>query len=202
MLKLRAEEAAMLGYANYAEVSLVPKMAESTVAGGGLPARTGGQGTPLRRTRRRRTARIRAHRTGHGQAGKLGSGLGLGKTQARALRFLRRGSEAVLPRAEGDGRPVPRRSRSLFGGRNRARLGADLASGRALLSHRPRRQDWSASSTSTSMPARPSAAAPGWTTPSAGAAPTPASRRRSPTCAATSRRRSAASPPPSATTTC
>jgi oligopeptidase A len=30
ILKLRAEEAAMLGYANYAEVSLVPKMAEST----------------------------------------------------------------------------------------------------------------------------------------------------------------------------
>jgi oligopeptidase A len=31
MLKLRAEEAAMLGYPNYAEVSLVPKMADSTV---------------------------------------------------------------------------------------------------------------------------------------------------------------------------
>jgi oligopeptidase A len=31
MLQLRAEEAAMLGYPNYAEVSLVPKMAESTV---------------------------------------------------------------------------------------------------------------------------------------------------------------------------
>ena len=30
ILELRAEEAAMLGYANYAEVSLVPKMAEST----------------------------------------------------------------------------------------------------------------------------------------------------------------------------
>jgi len=31
MLKLRAEEAAMLGYANFAEVSLVPKMANSAV---------------------------------------------------------------------------------------------------------------------------------------------------------------------------
>ncbi len=31
MLRLRAEEAAMLGYPNYAEVSLVPKMADSTV---------------------------------------------------------------------------------------------------------------------------------------------------------------------------
>ena len=32
ILRLRAEEAAMLGYANYAEVSLVPKMAESTAS--------------------------------------------------------------------------------------------------------------------------------------------------------------------------
>ena len=70
---------------------------------------------------------------------------------------------------------------TLYGLTHRAGQRAGLARGRALLRH-PRRStaSWSASSTSTSTRARPSAAAPGWTTPSRAGARTAASRRRSP----------------------
>ena len=47
MLKLRAEEAAMLGYPNFAEVSLVPKMADSTAQVAGFLRELAAKATPF-----------------------------------------------------------------------------------------------------------------------------------------------------------
>ena len=47
LLQLRAEEAAMLGYANYGEVSLVPKMAESTTQVAGFLRELAAKATPF-----------------------------------------------------------------------------------------------------------------------------------------------------------
>jgi hypothetical protein len=69
-------------------------------------------------------------RTRHGPNWKaLGPGLGLGKAQAAALQLFRRGSEAVLPRAQGAGRAVPRHRVAVRGqaaSRHRAGLASDV----------------------------------------------------------------------------
>ncbi len=59
ILALRQEEARLLGYTNFGEVSVVPKMAESPDRGDALLARPGPPCAPLRRERRGRSARLR-----------------------------------------------------------------------------------------------------------------------------------------------
>ena len=58
ILALRQEEAKLLGYINFGEVSVVPKMAESPEQVVALPARPGAEGPPLRRAGRGRSARL------------------------------------------------------------------------------------------------------------------------------------------------
>ena len=62
LLQLRAEEAAMLGYRNFAEVSLVPKMAESPEQVLGFLREMARKARPLRKGRRR-AAQFRPRRT-------------------------------------------------------------------------------------------------------------------------------------------
>ena len=59
ILMLRAEEAQMLGFANFAELSLATKMATTPRAGNGFPARIGAARAAFCRTRSDRIARIR-----------------------------------------------------------------------------------------------------------------------------------------------
>ena len=59
LLALRQEEAQLLGYRNFAEVSLVPKMAESPEQVHRVPARPRAPRAPVRRARPRRAARLR-----------------------------------------------------------------------------------------------------------------------------------------------
>ena len=115
----------------------------------------------------RRTARLRRRRTRPGKTSSLGCRLRFRKAAAGALRLLRTGSEAVFHRTQGAGRPVQghrepvqRQGRARTPRRSGTRTCASTAWKR-------RPAIWSASSTSTSTPARPSAAAPGWTKPRA-----------------------------------
>ncbi len=60
ILELRREEARLLGYANFAELSLVPKMAQTPAERARVPARSRARATPVRRARLRRARRVRA----------------------------------------------------------------------------------------------------------------------------------------------
>jgi oligopeptidase A len=199
ILALRAEEARMLGYRSYAEVSLVPKMADTPEQVLGFLRELAVKAKPFAE---RDLAELRAfasERTGPHPPRTLGRGLRLGEAARRQLRLLRTGSEGILPRAQGARRPHQGRRKALPG-QHQARHGPvwhpDVRFFRIERAGR-----WSASSTSTSTPATPSAAAPGWTTPSPAGAHGRASRPRWPTWCATSPARWAASRPPSPTTT-
>ena len=162
--------------------------------GGAVPARTGRQGAALCRARPGRPACLRGRPAGHRRSATLGLELRRRKAQGGALRLQRAGGQAVLHRAQGDGRTVQDR-RDAVRSQHPARQRAGVASGRRVLPHRARRPNWSASSISTPRRAPPSAVAPGWTTCArAGCARTTAAcRRRSRTWCATSPRASTAS---------
>ncbi len=59
LLSLRQEHARLLGYASFAEVSLVPKMADQPVGSARLPARPRAPRPAVRRARRARSPRVR-----------------------------------------------------------------------------------------------------------------------------------------------
>ena len=196
ILALRQEEAQLLGYRNFGEVSVVPKMAESPeqvisfLRDLGAP-RAG----PTPRSDLADLRAFAAERAGPRRPAGLGLGLHRREAQGSALCLQRAGGQAVLHRAQGAGRPVQDRRDAVRGGASAAtRRRCGIPSVR-VLPHRARRPDWSASSTSTRRRAPASAAAPGWTTCApAGCAPTTARcRRRSPTWSATSPRASTAS---------
>jgi oligopeptidase A len=75
ILKLRDEEAKLLGYKNFAEVSLVSKMAQTPDRGDRLPAGSGQTRTPVCGKGSGGTAQLRAKRTGPRQTGSLGRDL-------------------------------------------------------------------------------------------------------------------------------
>ena len=68
ILKLRKEDAALLGYPSFAEVSLVPKMAQTPKQVIDFLRRPGRPRAPLRRARPGRIAAVLHGRTGHRQA--------------------------------------------------------------------------------------------------------------------------------------
>ena len=110
------------------------------------------QGPPLRRARPRRPARIRGRQTRHRRSAALGLELHRRKAEGGALCLQRAGGQAVLHRAQGDGRPVQDR-RDAVRGEHPARQRAGLAPERRGLPHRSARAPRSASSTSTRRPA-------------------------------------------------
>ena len=139
LLELRHEEALLLGFRSYAELSLVPKMAQS-------PA----QVTDFLRDLARR-ARASAERDLAELREFARDELGLPELNAwdmpfaseklkeKALRLQRTGGEAVLHRTQGARRPVSHH-RDAVRGQHPARHGAGLAPQRALLSHRARQR--------------------------------------------------------------
>jgi oligopeptidase A len=166
LLKLRDEEAKLLDYRNFAEVSLVPKMAESP-ARDRVPGRPGAPRPSVRRERPGRAARLRQGRAGHRRHAGLGRGLRLGKAARAALCLLGPGSEGILPRAEGRRRPVQAGAEPVLG---------EIKPDTAPVWHPDVRStassataSWSASSTSTCTRAPARARAPGWTTRAAAA---------------------------------
>ena len=121
----------LLGYRDYAEVSLVPKMAESPSQVLAFLDDLARRARPFAE-RTGRADRVRARRAGPRRARSLGRRLRLREAARQALRVLRPGSEAVLPEDEvlaGLFRVVE----TLYGVKIVAGEGAGLASGRALL---------------------------------------------------------------------
>jgi oligopeptidase A len=202
ILALRAEEARMLGYRNFAEVSLVPKMADTPAEQVlGFLRDLGRQGQALRRARPGRTAAFAKASSGLDTLEPWDVAYASEKLRDPALRLLRAGGEAVLPRAQGARRPV-RRDRKLYGVDilpDRRRSGTPTCASSASSADGERRTRRPV----LPRPARaraPSAAAPGWTKRTR-RRNTCGMRRRWPTWCATSPARSAANPPPSPTTT-
>ena len=159
--KLRAEEAELLGYANYAEVSLVAKMADSTAQVAGFLRELAAKARPFAE---RDVAELREFARAE---------LGMAKLEswdlAWAAEKLKQARYAFSDEEVKQYFPEPkvlaglfRVVEALFGVRIEADTRAGLASGRALLPHRRATASWSASSSSTSTRATPSAAAPGW----------------------------------------
>jgi hypothetical protein len=158
LLALRQEEAALLGYANFGEVSLVPKMADS-------PAQVialrdlAGKARPLPKA----MPTCAPSRPAVGwPTRRPGTGLRRRKAQGSALRLQRAGGQAVLPAAQGAGGPVQDRRDPVRG--QHPRHASVWHPSVRVLPHRARRASWWASSTSTRWRAPASAAAPGWTT--------------------------------------
>ena len=125
----------MLGYANFAEVSLVPKMAETPAQVLAFLRELAAKAKPFAAEGHGRAAGLRPGRTGHRRLSAVGCGLRFREAAAGALRLLGTGSEAVLHRAQG-------RRRAVQGHREpvqcpgQAGQRAGLARGRALLPHR------------------------------------------------------------------
>ena len=129
----------MLGYANFAEVSLVAKMAENPPQVAQFLRDMAARARPFAQ---RDVAELREFAKAELGLDTLESwdiALRLRKAAAEALFVLRAGGEAVLPRAQGAGRPVPC-GRGSVRREHRARQRAGLAPGRALLPHRPQRR--------------------------------------------------------------
>ena len=97
IVKLRGEEARLLGFANFGELSLGEQDGELAAASGRVHARAGEACAAFCRKGPGRTARIRAQRTGHRRAAILGCGLCQRKAARTALCLLRTGSETVFP---------------------------------------------------------------------------------------------------------
>jgi oligopeptidase A len=114
ILALRQEEARLLGYANFGEVSVVPKMAESpqqvisflrdlAAKARPMPSATWPTCAPLPPS------------TWACRPASLGLALRGRKAQGSALRLQRAGGQAVLHRAQGAGRPVQDRRDAVRG---------------------------------------------------------------------------------------
>ena len=108
IVELRREVASLLGYANYAEVSLTPKMAQSSAEVLAFLDELARHARPFAEKRRRRAARVREKRARHRRAAGVGRAVCIRKTAREALRVLRPGGEAVLPGGRGAAGTVPR----------------------------------------------------------------------------------------------
>jgi hypothetical protein len=200
MLELRVEDAKMLGFNNFAEVSLAPKMADTPAQVLAFLRELAAKAKPFAE---KDIAELRAFAKDE---------LGLADFQPWDAAYV---SEKLLqaryafseqevkqyftePKVLGGLFKV---IESLFNVKVKPDTapGGTRTSASTVWKRRP--ASWSASSTSTSTPAKPNAAAPGWTKPARAAGCSTASRSRSPTSTATSRARSAASRRPSRTTT-
>ena len=180
ILALRREAAPLLGYANYAEVSLVPKMAQDAGEVLAFLRDLARAREALRRARFRRARRLRARRARPRDARSRGTSR-TPSEQLKAARYAFSEQEvrAVLSRGQGARRTVPRRRDDLR--RRDPRSDARrLASGRALLRrHRSRRRACRPVLPRPLRARRTSRAAPGWTTRSTAAAPARVSSIRS-----------------------
>ena len=138
---------------NYAEVSLAPKMAESPRAGARLPATTS-RAARGRSPSATSTSCATSRATSSGSPSCEAWDLAYASREAarRALRVLRPGSEAVLPRGRGARRACSALVETLYGADDRAgrrrRCGTRTCASSTMRDARRRR--WSASSTSTS----------------------------------------------------
>ena len=181
LLKLRDEEAKLLDYRNFAEVSLVPKMAQSPEHVIEFLEDLARRARPFAEKDLAELRAFAKDELGHRPARSLGPDLRVGKTARAALRLLGAGSEGILPRAESGRRPVQAGAVAVLGD-DRARHARRSGIRTCASSASSATASWSASSTSTCTRAAARAAAPGWTTP-AGAGWKPAARckRRSPT---------------------
>ena len=116
LLELRHEEAQLLGYANFAELSLVPKMADSPERGGRLPARPGAARAAERRARPGRAARVRrAPSSALAELQSWDMSPRQRTTEGAPLRVQRPGGQAVLHRAQGARGPVQHRRDAVRG---------------------------------------------------------------------------------------
>ena len=95
LMQLRQEEAALLGYANCAEMELAAKMAGSAATVLAFVRDL----APQRRRRPEHASQFRRRRTGPARAARLGPCLHQRKAQAETLRLQQPGGEAVLHRA-------------------------------------------------------------------------------------------------------
>ncbi len=126
ILRLRREQARLLGLASFAELSLQPKMADSPQQGPRFSRRTGTTCQALCAARPGGARGIRVPRTRARRPSTVGCRLCVGKTARRTLRVFRPGGEAVLPRAQGARRHVSR-GRDALWPEDRTGCGAALA---------------------------------------------------------------------------
>ena len=163
-LKLRAEEAHMLGYNNFAEVSLAPKMAESPAQVMSFLEDLATRARPHAEQDWKELREFAANELGMSELQPWDMTFAAETSASEALFVLRERGQTVLPgrrRVQG----------SVQGHRNAvrraypARRSGRLASGRALFPRRESgRRASSRSSTSICTRAKANAAAPGWTT--------------------------------------
>ena len=106
ILELREEEAKMLGYANFAEVSLVPKMADTPAQVLAFLKEMAAKAKPFAAKDMAELSAFAEKGTRHRSPGALGCRLRLGKAAPGPLRLLRAGGKAVFHRAQGPGRTV------------------------------------------------------------------------------------------------
>ena len=114
IVPLRREMAQLLGYRDFAEVSLVPKMAESSSQVLAFLDDLARRARPFAEADVEELREFSKKGIEHPGPAGLGRGLRLREIARQALRVLRPGSEAVLPRGRGGARPFPRgRRRSI-----------------------------------------------------------------------------------------
>ncbi len=137
ILALRQEEARLLGYRNFGEVSLVPKMADSPQQVIDFLRDLATARPALCRKGRGRHARLRRRQAGHHGPAGLGLVVHRREAQGRALRLQRAGGQAILHRAQGAGRAV-QDHRDPVRGDDPPRRGAGVEPRRRVLPHRAR----------------------------------------------------------------
>jgi oligopeptidase A len=169
LLELRAEEAGHLGYGNFAEVSLVPKMAESPADVLAFLRELAVKAKPFAE---RDMAELREFARAQGLTLLEPWDIGWASEKLKQARYSFSDEEVkqYFPRAQGAGPACSASSRRCLpcaSGPTRRRSGTRMCASSASSAG----GRLSGSSTSTSTPATPSAAAPGWTTPSPAATP-------------------------------
>ena len=106
-LKLRAEEAHLLGLSNFAELSLVPKMAESPAEVVAFLNDLARRAKPFALHDTKELRAFARSELGNRTDGSLGCDLCIREAARTALRVFRTGSKTVLSGAARAGRPVP-----------------------------------------------------------------------------------------------
>ena len=135
VLELRREAAGLLGYASYAEVSLVPKMARSPAEVLGFLRDLAAKARPFAERDMTELRQFARDELGLARTRSLGSAVCVGEIARSAIQLLGPGGEAIFPRGSGPGRNVPR-GRDHFRCRHPRIEGGGLAPQRALLRRR------------------------------------------------------------------
>jgi oligopeptidase A len=190
ILALRDEEARMLGYTSFAEVSLATKMADTPAQVAAFLRDMAKKARPFAERDVEELRDFARAELGLDTLESWDIAWASEKLKQQRYSFSDDEVKQYFPEPKVLDRAVPRH-RIAVCGHAQAGHGAGLAPRCALLPHRAWRPADRASSTSTCMRATPSAAAPGWTRPSPAGASRVACRRRWPTSTAISRRRSA-----------